>query len=58
MIYYNASWPKGKWKLDYDKKDDKYYITTEYNEFIASVASTLIAYWLVRTYNTIFFPAE
>lgn len=55
MTYSNASWPKGRWKSKYDRKDDRYYITTEYGDFIAAVESTLVASWLVRIYNSIMF---
>lgn len=52
-ILQNPSWPPGKWKVDYDQKDDRYYITTEYGDFIAAVGPTLVAYWLVRLYNAL-----
>ncbi len=56
MIYNNPAWPKGKWKLKYDQEDDRYYITTEYGDFIAAVGPTLVAYWLVEVYNILMLP--
>lgn len=49
----NASFPGGKWKIHYERDIDRYRITTEYNDFIADVGPTLVAYWLVQLYNSI-----
>lgn len=52
-IMSNASWPPGKWRVTFDKQSDRYIITTEHGGFIASVGPTLVAYWLVKVYNSI-----
>ena len=51
ILFHNASWPKGLWNIVYVKDSDRYIIRTSYNVFIAEVGPTLVAHWIVDTYN-------
>lgn len=52
----SASWPPGKWKLEYIKEIDRYRITTIYGDFIADVGPTLVAFWILDYYNINILP--
>lgn len=54
FLFNNASWPAGKWKIEYIRENDYYQIKTEYGIIIANVYSTLVAHWLVEFYNSFF----
>ena len=49
----NPSWPQGRWIVTYIPEKDNYEIVTEYGERVAYIASTLVAYWITRTHNSV-----
>lgn len=53
IVFNNPSWPYGKWILTYIQDADVYRITTSHGLFVADVGPTLVAHWLVRTYNAL-----
>jgi len=50
-LFANPSWPQGEWRVQYGPATDRYHIITDKEQRIARVRPTLVAYWLVRTYN-------
>jgi hypothetical protein len=51
MIFDNPSWPPGQWHIEYNINKDRYIIRTTYEEFIGEIGHTLVAHWIVDTYN-------
>ena len=54
-LYNNASWPWGKWRIDYVQEIDKWRITVSHTGiFVADVGPTLVANWMIAINNILY----
>jgi len=51
-IFRNPSWPKGKWRIEYNKDNDHYLIKDDYGT-VGIIYPTLVAHFIVNAYNVL-----